>query len=53
MANEGIDENVILKLIDRRKQENGKDVTNSWRAPVYGFVNGEMSIQMTNKIRNV
>jgi len=27
MLNEGIDENVILKLMDRKEQENGKDVT--------------------------
>ena len=47
MGNEGIDENVILKLIERRDQENGKDVTNSSCGPVDGFVNSVMSIQMS------
>ena len=53
MGNEGIDENVILKLIDRREQENGKDVTNSSYAPVDGFVDTVMSFQIRNKTRNV
>jgi len=53
MGNDGIDENVILKLIDRKEQENGKDVTNSSYAPVDGFVNTVMSIRIRNKARNV
>jgi hypothetical protein len=44
MGNEGIDENVILKLMDRWEQDNGNDATNTSYAPVDGFVNIVMSL---------
>jgi hypothetical protein len=47
MGDEGIDENVILKLIARREQAIGKDVTNTSCALVDGFVNTVMCIQIT------
>jgi hypothetical protein len=53
MGNEGIGENVILKLMDRREQENGKDITNTLYVPADGFVNIVMSIQITYKTSNV
>jgi hypothetical protein len=53
MGNEGTDDSDLLKLIEWRDQEKGMDLTNTSCAPVDGFVNTVMSIQVTYKTRNV